>query len=325
MEIDIDATIAAFEQLHEELEDRWCLPWCQSHHLDPVWRHALVQELARVDDETFDAIAGSLLDGKSHAVRGITLHLIGDRPRSTLLPQVRASLGDPDPTVWALAAAAIGRLEDEEGFDDLLDTPDRARAPVKKAVADALATFRHPRCIPLLARWVGRVGEDDELRRKACRTLGLIGDDAAMPALSRVLGDRTISEDVRCEAALAIGSIRAPEARALLAKGLTDVRPCVRAACVAANGLLGLSRADLLAVAEKASHDDAHVVRLEACRVLERLGPQAGPVLQTLLADATDSVATAAREALGSGIESSKKACASATPAGSLPKAAADG
>ena len=322
-----DALIAEFESHREHLEEHWFLPWSECRHTEPVWNHELVQSLESSPDAWFDDVAVALIEHESYALRGIALHLIARRQRPGFLLAIRNSLTNDSLHVRALAAVAVGEMRDPDGLDLLLDTKDTEHAEVKKAIVDALRTIGDTRSIPLLARWVGRVGEDDELRRKACQALGSIADDAAMPVLHRVLEDETVADDVREDAAIAIGRIGGTEALLLLRNGLGCKRHCVQLACVRAVGALGertlidavapiataanvtlrvevvdvlgaIGGHDAQRAVEPLAKDEAAEVRRSVGKAIGRLGGARAPgLLNGLLDDASPGVQLAALEA----------------------------
>jgi HEAT repeat protein len=127
------------------------------------------------------------------------------------------------------------------------------------------------RGIPLLARWVGRIGEEDELRRKACEALAEIADDAAMPALQRVFDDETASDDVRGEAARAAGIIGGKDAHSLLLRGLKHERPWILARSIQGVGCIG-DRALLPRITPFLDAKRPWMVRTHAIEAAARLG-----------------------------------------------------
>ncbi len=182
-------------------------------------------------------------------------------------------------------AAAIGQFGDDAGVEALLETKDGENVEVKKAVVEAFRRLRDVRCIPLMARWAGRVGEDDRLRRSACETLGAIGDDAAMPVLQRVLFDDVVADDIRGEAARSIGLIGGEEAKEFLTQALASDRPWVRAKAV--EGLALLRDASVLAlITPFLASTHQWMVRLAAIEAVARVGgASALEHLTPLLAD----------------------------------------
>ncbi|HYC77785.1 MAG TPA: HEAT repeat domain-containing protein [Planctomycetota bacterium] len=222
----------------EPWEQRFSLPWFEDRTAGSVWRHKLVHLVAQLPDGLFEDVVGLMLDEPSFAIRGVALHIARMRGAKVFADKAAALLDDASVNVRALAAAAIGQFGDDAGVEALLETKDGENVEVKKAVVDAFKRLRDVRCIPLMARWAGRVGEDDRLRRAACETLGAIADDAAMPVLQRVLFDDVVADDIRGEAARAIGLIGGAEARGFLLQALGSDRPWVRAKAIEGLALL---------------------------------------------------------------------------------------
>jgi HEAT repeat protein len=219
-------------------EQRFSLPWFEDRTAGSVWRHKLVHLIAQLPDGLFEDAVALMLEEPSFAVKGVALHLARMRGAKVFCPKAVELFRDPFVNVRALAAAAIGQFADDSGVDALLDTKDGENVEVKKAVVEAFRRLRDVRCIPLMARWAGRVGEDDRLRKAACETLGAIGDDAAMPVLQRVLFDDVVADDIRGEAARAIGLVGGAEAKGHLVRALQSERPWIRAKAIEGLSLL---------------------------------------------------------------------------------------
>lgn len=260
-------------KLKDHFEKNWILPWHETRGPGSIWHHRLVHLLARLPDDLFDEVMDGLLRQGSFALRGLGLHLVRVRGKEPFSPLVRELCQDSSLHVRALAAAAVGQFNDSEGLDVLLETKDGENPEVKKAVVDAMKRIRDPRCIPLLARWVGRVGEDDDLRHKACEALADIGDEAAMPVLMRVIEDETAADDVRGEAARAIGLIAGPEAKEVLLRNLSHQRPWIRARSAEGLGLLG-DRQSLERLLPLLESSNPWMVRTHAIGAVARLGGQ---------------------------------------------------
>jgi HEAT repeat protein len=226
-----------------------------------------------------------MLEEPSFAVKGVALHLARMRGARGLAGRAIDLLHDPFVNVRALAAAAIGQFGDDAGVEALLETKDAENVEVKKAVTDAFKRLRDVRCIPLMARWAGKIGEDDRLRRAACEALGAIGDDAAMPVLQRVMFDDVVADDIRGEAARAIGLIGGAEARGFLVQGLSSDRPWVRAKAI--EGLALLNDRGVFSLLPKfLAASEPWMVRLAAVEASARVGgEEALPHLVPLLDD----------------------------------------
>ena len=285
-------------RLKDYFEQNWCLPWIEQRQTSQMWRHRFVHLLAQLPPALFAPTMESLLEHPSFALRGLALHLVRMRGDERFCAHAERLFSDPSPNVRALAAAAVGQFAGP-GWEVLLETKDGEHAECKKAVVSALERIRDVRCIPLLARWVGRVGEDDELRRKACEALAAIGDDAAMPVLTRVLEDDSVADEVRGEAARAIGLIGKQEGERILLSGLSARRPWIRARCAQGIGLLG--RAELASqLFPLLGSEEPWMVRTHALEAVGRLlQMDALPHILPLLLDPDATVRGEACVALG--------------------------
>ncbi len=91
---------------------------------------------------------------------------------------------------------------------------------------------------------------DDDVRRGAAQSLGSTCDMISLPALERLLSDKSAA--VRWTAVRSIGRIKAPAARALLVKAIDDKESSVRLTAIyglkdaGADGIEGLRRATLV-------------------------------------------------------------------------------
>jgi len=287
------------EEQREHLEERWCLPWYRDRQLEPVWEDPRVVGLDALDDDALDEVVDRLLASGSFALRGVALHLVAGRRLTAHREHVLNALSDESLHIRALSVVVIGALRDLDGVELLLETKDTEHPEVKKSIVDALRTIRDTRSIPLLARWVGRVGEDDELRLKACQALGSIGDDAAMPVLARVMDDGTVAAEVRSAATMAVGAIGGAEAKRLLLNALLKGRSEVRCLCV--DALLVFQDAGVTdALATVVLEDDDARVRLRALQaVFTNGGRTATRLARKALEDDDGNVRSLACEALG--------------------------
>jgi HEAT repeat protein len=281
----------AYEVLEEvrsfrdQWEQRFSLPWFEDRTAGSVWRHKLVHLIAQLPDPLFESVVQLMFDEPSFAVKGVALHLARMRGAKALAGRAIDLLHDGFVNVRALAAAALGQFADDAGVEALLETKDAENVEVKLAVVDAFKRLRDVRCIPLMARWAGKLGEEDRLRKAACEALGAIGDDAAMPVLQRVMFDDVVADDIRGEAARSIGLIGGAEARGFLVRGLAADRPWVRARSI--EGLsLGREAGTLPLVAPFLDAAHPWMVRLAAVEAAARVGgAEAVPLLSPLLDD----------------------------------------
>lgn len=284
------------------LEDGWHLPWLPHAPENPIWSHPLVREAWNLPQQELLALVSRLMHASSHALRGIAMHLVSDLRLKSCAPTVRRALDDQAMPVRAMAVRAIATLRDEEALEALLETKDEEHREVRKGVLLALSALGDARAIPLITRWVGRAGEDDELRALATETLGKLGDEAAMPVLGRLLKDPAVSPRVRGLAALSIGQITTEEGWTLLAEVANGVDAgCEEKDLIRAMGHYdrpeALSRIDSLLSED--TEDDLFAAAFEASlHHAERRGLQSfenawrrrGPAARRLMARALGTV-----------------------------------
>ena len=209
---------AVVDEEREYFDGHLSLPWSPPPLSDPLWKHDAVAQVLDLDASQAEPFLQYMFEDESSALTGIAVRLVGNLMLMDHAEQVRNALNHDSMPVRALAAWAVGELQDAEGIAQLYDTRDEEHGEVKKMVVQVLQRARDPRAIPLLGRWIGRAREDEELRCNACKALGHLGDDAAVPVLARVLSDETALVTLRQQAANSLGRIQSKETRELLLK-----------------------------------------------------------------------------------------------------------
>lgn len=166
--------------------------------------------------------------------------------------RVRAALGEPDPSVWAAALGALGRLGALTA-SDVAHALREGPVSVRRRAAEAAATVsglgsrsllptalraalddpdplvaeascfalgeRHDRgAVSDLAR-VSVDHHDTRCREAAVAALGAIGDASGLPAVLRALGDKPT---VRRRATVALAAFDGPEVEAALQRAAHD-------------------------------------------------------------------------------------------------------
>ncbi len=312
----------------DTLEEQWCLPWFEERQSDPYWTGKVLGPFMDLSDDSVREFIPGLLVHSSFAIRGLALHLIAERGLAGFESSVREGLASDNMNLRAMSALAVGGTGDPGALEALLETKDTEHPEVKKAIIGALERLRDPQGIPLLARWVGRIGEDDELRDKACEALGTMGDPAVLPILHRVVEDGTVCDAVRSHAATAtariggpeaaellIATVREPESRsvsmpALLSMDHALIVPLLdrqagdastfdeRAGCIEA--LVSLDAAEGLDHVRRALKDACPEMRGQACDLVCRIdGAPHGALLRPLLDDEDRQVRLAAVRSYG--------------------------
>jgi len=189
-------------------------------------------------------------------------------PRDRLVLALTRSLVQAGHRAIAPAARAAGELADRRLIPPLLRTLERPLRgdDTDGAVGEALARMGAPAVAALHALFGARKQPPD-VRVRAARMLGRLGDATAVELLCGGLRDRDLA--VREEAATAIGVLANPRAVGPLLRALADVPP-VAAAAARALGQIGDARARPH-LAGAAAHADPRVRKL-AAEALTRLG-----------------------------------------------------
>ena len=132
-----------------------------------------------------------LLSDKDEFVRQQTAYALGiTGSRTAVAPLIERLNLDKLDSVRAAAAVALGQIRDEAAVVPLVETLSTAGTAGKKRKKE----------------------KNEFILRAAARSLGQIGSRAGSPVLIETLADKSLSSDVRREAALALGQIRDPAA-----------------------------------------------------------------------------------------------------------------
>jgi HEAT repeat protein len=208
--------------------------------------------------KAFDQLAGAVLDSSGQ-------------------PRVR----------WWPVAFALQRLEDKRALPALM-TLAREPQPYTRALAvRGLGALKDraasPQLLPLLAN------SDRNVTVEAIRALGFMAEPRAAQPLLKLIQDRAAPLNLRREAVIAVGGIKAPGINDVLLDLLSDSSPDIRAAALRATAtedpdgfLTALSGLD---------PDPNWMVRAALASVLGSLSPEIGlPRLKTMLSDTDQRV-----------------------------------
>jgi HEAT repeat protein len=201
---------------------------------------------------------------------------------------------DPSPEVRAEAAAAIGRLGDEDAAMLLFELLADESELIRESAMAALSRMAPERVVPLLLQALASPEEDVKIR--AALTLGLVRHLGAAAALVEVSGDPR--ENVRRAVLKALGEIEAPGVKGLLRAALSDESSLVRQQAVQSLGQLQEpeSAQDLVPLLD----DPDPRMRFVTLRALGQVRNAAAvPRLLPFLADPRKELRFAAVEALG--------------------------
>jgi putative membrane-bound dehydrogenase-like protein len=157
-----------------------------------------------------------------------------------VLETIRGLLGDEAVAVRLAAVTAVRETRDREALAALRGQVDRdPDTSVRAAAAKALGALEDKEALPILIASIRSPGTPDPVRDAALEAVETIGSDLAVKALVDLLehGDTDASRRPRVLAAL--GRFKAPSAVAPALKSLEDSSPEVRAAAAEALGKIG--------------------------------------------------------------------------------------
>jgi HEAT repeat protein len=184
----------------------------------PIVRATAVQAVLWLPAEESAAALIPLLSDKDEFVRQETAHALGKTHSKSAVPALIERLNDRKNGVRGAAAVALGQIADDAAVVPLAHVlqPQAAMPGSKKARQS-------------------KTKENVFVLRAAARSLGQIGSRAGVPALIATLEDEEVSDDVRREAAIALGWIGDPTAVSAL-----------RGALMARDSYLSLAAAEAL-------------------------------------------------------------------------------
>ncbi len=174
---------------------RAALPGLQD--AEPIIRATAAKAILSIGNEESAAQLLSLLNDKDEFVRRETAYALGlTRSRSATGPLSERLLSDKEDGVRGAAAIALGQIADEAAVIALVGTlAPELSAPAKKkqkrepnffvlrAAAVALGQIKSRAGTAALISALSNEKLPSDVRREAARSLGLIGDPSAAPAL----------------------------------------------------------------------------------------------------------------------------------------------
>jgi len=189
--------------MHRAAASRVALPLLSDP--SPIVRATATKAILSLDAEESAAALLPLLNDKDEFVRRETAYALGlTHSRSATTALTDHLLNDKEAGVRGAAAVALGRIGDENAVIALasvlapqLSAPAKSkRKPetnefVLRAAAVALGEIKNRAGTPALIAALNNEKFPQDVRREAARSLGLIGDPAAIPALKTA----SISED----------------------------------------------------------------------------------------------------------------------------------
>ena len=218
----------------------------RAHHADGVLRSFAVGELANGEGgEILPALRAAVVDAdpRVRETAAESLGRKGDKTSAKAL--VEGAKQEPWPQVRRAEVVALGLLCVPEGNDLLVRAFQRDVEEVRQAALVGIAHCYALKATGTLLRTLGRLAESADMRALAARLLGERKDPRTVPGLVEVLS-RLLTESqadlslegVIASTAMALATIRSPEAIAALASLLSDARPSVKRIAVDALGVV---------------------------------------------------------------------------------------
>jgi HEAT repeat protein len=275
--------------LKEERSERALVELLGDPGLQEYVTHALVS-IGYRDPEAFAYGLAHPVDG----VRQGTLRCLAWIAPAAGIDLVAPLIHDPSPEVRAEAAAAIGRLGDEDAAMLLFELLGDENELIQESAMGALSRMSPERVVPLLLQALS--SDDTAVRVRAAETLGLLREPKTAPPLMTLAGDSR--EAVRRAALKALGEIDAPGVGDLLRAALRDGSSLVRQQAVLSLGKRQEveTAPDLVPLLD----DPDPRMRFVALRALGQIrNPEVVPRVIPFLAEARKELRFAAVEALG--------------------------
>jgi len=199
----------------------------------PEVRRAAVETINELEDQRgMEALMGLVRDDDTEVRRKVAEslgHLENGAGIDALLTLTR----DSDPEVRANAIESLGHFEGQRIVEAMVNALKDASPHVRERAADNLGDFENLRTAPR-ALIDALTDVNREVRRAAANSLGNIGDEAAVPALRRLVADN--DQDTRRRAVEALKEIGGEEAIQALMGLLRDPDPEVRKTAAEALG-----------------------------------------------------------------------------------------
>jgi HEAT repeat protein len=153
----------------------------------PMVRATAAKAILSLDPEESVGYLVPLLNDKDEFVRRETAYALGfTHSRSATAALSERLLNDKEDGVRGAAAVALGQIADEAAVVALVGALEQKRKPnvfVLRAAASALGQIKSRAGTPALIAALSNEKLPSDVRREAARSLGLIGDPAAVSAL----------------------------------------------------------------------------------------------------------------------------------------------
>lgn len=151
----------------------------------PIVRATATKAILSLGEDESVAALLPLLDDKDEFVRREAAYALGlTHSRKATARLSERLLNDKEDSVRGAAAIALGEIADEAAVVDLVGVLSKEKNPfVLRAVAAALGRIRSRAATGALVSVLNNEKLDNDVRREAARSLGMIGDPSAESAL----------------------------------------------------------------------------------------------------------------------------------------------
>ena len=161
----------------------------------PIVRVAATQAIQSLSQAEAVTLLVPLLQDKLEFVRRETAYALGKtRSHSAVAPLESVLLNDKETGVRAAAAVALGEIGDESSVQSLSQilagqsekkkkSKEGPNEFLKRAAAHSLGQIKSRASVGVLIATLANDSNENDVRREAATALGLIGDPAAVPAL----------------------------------------------------------------------------------------------------------------------------------------------
>lgn len=163
---------------------------------------------------------------------------VGSSHLTLVTEEVIQALHDPSPEVRLEATRTLGQIGNKESAFALVDQLEEHADFVEEETLEALGSLKDPDTIPYIAKYL--LHSRSSLRRGAAIALGSIGNQKAVPYLIEICKDQH-DIDLTTAAIQSLHTLKAKEAKEVIAKALLDPAPSIRISAAHASTELNLT------------------------------------------------------------------------------------
>ena len=188
-------------------------------------------------------------------------NILEDRKDSRIRVAFIARLDRAPNARKAIALYGLGRVGEPEDLDIILEYLSARELDIRIAAVNALQNLKNAAALPYLIEALG--DGDSSVQHAAVRALGGLAEPSSEPHLISIVQDGDISDDVLCDAVLALGSLKRPENLAVIVDAAKRGGTVAAAAIVAASQVGGADAEDFILENVSVSDPQARDAALE--------------------------------------------------------------